>query len=97
MSASCTAAVKLLNKRFTIYRWSPSKPEVKPYLQTFSVDLSKCGPMVLDALIKIKDEQDSTLTFRRSCREGTTKNSCAPSPLLPPPLFPIPLLVHSLL
>lgn len=31
---------------------------------------SSCGPMVLDALIKIKNEMDSTLTFRRSCREG---------------------------
>lgn len=30
----------------------------------------RCGPMVLDALIKIKDEMDPTLTFRRSCREG---------------------------
>ena len=35
-----------------------------------------CGPMVLDALIKIKNEQDSTLTFRRSCREGIC-GSCA--------------------
>lgn len=35
-----------------------------------SVSLSRCGPMVLDALIKIKNEMDSTLTFRRSCREG---------------------------
>lgn len=26
--------------------------------------------MVLDALIKIKNEMDPTLTFRRSCREG---------------------------
>jgi succinate dehydrogenase (ubiquinone) iron-sulfur subunit len=32
--------------------------------------------MVLDALIKIKNEQDSTLTFRRSCREGIC-GSCA--------------------
>jgi len=39
-------------------------------MQTYEIDLNECGPMVLDALIKIKNEQDSTLTFRRSCREG---------------------------
>ncbi|RLV63516.1 hypothetical protein DV515_00018193 [Chloebia gouldiae] len=45
-------------------------------MQTYEVDLNKCGPMVLDALIKIKNEMDSTLTFRRSCREGIC-GSCA--------------------
>jgi succinate dehydrogenase / fumarate reductase iron-sulfur subunit len=39
-------------------------------LDTFEIDLAECGPMVLDALIKIKNEIDPTLTFRRSCREG---------------------------
>ena len=39
-------------------------------MDTFELDLAECGPMVLDALIKIKTEVDSTLTFRRSCREG---------------------------
>lgn len=39
-------------------------------MQTYEVDLNACGPMVLDALIKIKDQMDPTLTFRRSCREG---------------------------
>jgi len=39
-------------------------------MQTYEVDLNQCGPMVLDALIKIKNEMDPTLTFRRSCREG---------------------------
>lgn len=56
-------------KQFKIYRWNPEKNE-KPYLQTYEIDLAQCGPMVLDALIKIKNEVDSTLTFRRSCREG---------------------------
>ncbi len=46
------------------------------YLSTYPVDLDDCGPMVLDALIKIKSEQDPTLTFRRSCREGIC-GSCA--------------------
>lgn len=45
-------------------------------MQTYSVDLDECGPMVLDALLKIKNEQDPTLTFRRSCREGIC-GSCA--------------------
>ena len=39
-------------------------------MQTYKVDLNQCGPMVLDAVVKIKNEQDPTLTFRRSCREG---------------------------
>lgn len=63
-------------KKFKIYRWNPEQANVKPYLQTYEVDLSTCGPMVLDALIKIKNELDPTLTFRRSCREGIC-GSCA--------------------
>lgn len=63
-------------KKFMIYRWDPENPEVKPHLQTYEVDLNSCGPMVLDALIKIKNEMDPTLTFRRSCREGIC-GSCA--------------------
>ncbi|KAI0243867.1 succinate dehydrogenase complex, subunit B [Massospora cicadina] len=59
-----------LNKTFSIYRWDPDTPSKKPYLQDYTVDLNSCGPMVLDALIKIKNEIDPTLTFRRSCREG---------------------------
>ena len=62
-------------KTFEIYRWNPEKPE-KPYMQKFEVNLNECGPMVLDVLIKIKDEVDSSLTFRRSCREGIC-GSCA--------------------
>ncbi|KAI7856531.1 succinate dehydrogenase iron-sulfur protein mitochondrial precursor [Circinella umbellata] len=63
-------------KTFEIYRWSPENPTEKPRLETYEVDLNSCGPMVLDALIKIKNEQDATLTFRRSCREGIC-GSCA--------------------
>mmetsp|Transcript_27409 Transcript_27409/g.58210 ORF Transcript_27409/g.58210 Transcript_27409/m.58210 type:complete len:294 (+) Transcript_27409:100-981(+) len=62
-------------KYFKIYRWDPDHRQ-KPYLSTYPVDLNDCGPMVLDALIKIKSEQDPTLTFRRSCREGIC-GSCA--------------------
>ncbi|CAI9758550.1 unnamed protein product [Fraxinus pennsylvanica] len=62
-------------KTFQIYRWNPDSPQ-KPELQNYEVDLKECGPMVLDALIKIKNEVDPTLTFRRSCREGIC-GSCA--------------------
>jgi succinate dehydrogenase / fumarate reductase, iron-sulfur subunit len=64
-------------RRFQIYRWSPDNGE-NPRLDVFAVDLDQCGPMVLDALIKIKNEIDPTLTFRRSCREGIC-GSCAMS------------------
>lgn len=57
-------------KKFAIYRWNPEKPNEKPYIKEYQVDLNQCGMMVLDALIKIKNEQDPSLTFRRSCREG---------------------------
>lgn len=63
-------------KQFSIYRYDPANPEQKPRLQKYDIDLKKCGPMVLDALIKIKNEMDPTLTFRRSCREGIC-GSCA--------------------
>ncbi|XP_078163275.1 succinate dehydrogenase 2-3 [Carex rostrata] len=56
-------------KEFQIYRWNPDKPH-KPFLQSYFVDLSTCGPMALDVLMKIKAEHDATLCFRRSCREG---------------------------
>jgi succinate dehydrogenase / fumarate reductase iron-sulfur subunit len=56
-------------KAFTVYRWNPDDGQ-NPRLDTFEIDLDACGPMVLDALIKIKNEVDTTLTFRRSCREG---------------------------
>ena len=56
-------------KTFEIYRWSPDD-DANPRIDSFDIDLDQCGPMVLDALIKIKGEQDSSLTFRRSCREG---------------------------
>ena len=56
-------------KSFKVYRYDPDAGE-NPRYDTFEVDLDACGPMVLDALIKIKSEQDATLTFRRSCREG---------------------------
>ncbi len=62
-------------KRFKIYRWDPDAGE-NPRLDAIDIDVDDCGPMVLDALIKIKNEIDATLTFRRSCREGIC-GSCA--------------------
>ncbi|GMF10884.1 unnamed protein product [Phytophthora lilii] len=70
-----TAARTKQMKYFKIYRWSPETKQ-KPYELTYPVDLNECGPMVLDALLKIKNEQDPTLTFRRSCREAVC-GSCS--------------------
>jgi len=59
------------SKILEIYRFDPDDKEKKnPYIDSFEIDLDKCGPMILDLLIKVKDEQDSSVTFRRSCREG---------------------------
>src|SRR5690606_19203314 len=62
-------------KAFEIYRYDPDSG-ANPRIDTFHVDLDDCGPMVLDALFWMKDKVDSTLTFRRSCREGIC-GSCA--------------------
>ena len=62
-------------KTFQIYRWDPDTG-ANPRIDSYEVDMDSCGPMVLDALIKIKNEIDSSLTFRRSCREGVC-GSCA--------------------
>jgi len=62
-------------RTFRIYRYDPDSGE-NPRLDSYEVDLDNCGPMVLDAILKIKNEIDPTLTFRRSCREGIC-GSCA--------------------
>ena len=62
-------------RTFRVYRWSPDEGQ-NPRMDSYDIDLAACGPMVLDALIKIKNEVDPTLTFRRSCREGIC-GSCA--------------------
>ena len=62
-------------KAFKVYRWNPDDG-ANPQVDRYELDLADCGPMVLDALIKIKNEVDPTLTFRRSCREGVC-GSCA--------------------
>jgi succinate dehydrogenase / fumarate reductase iron-sulfur subunit len=62
-------------RTFKIYRWDPDVGG-QPRIDSYEVDLDSCGPMILDALIKIKNEIDPTLTFRRSCREGVC-GSCS--------------------
>jgi succinate dehydrogenase / fumarate reductase iron-sulfur subunit len=62
-------------RAFKVYRWDPDSGE-NPRMDTFEVDTADCGPMVLDALLKIKNEVDPTLTLRRSCREGVC-GSCS--------------------
>ncbi|KAK6732556.1 hypothetical protein RB195_016742 [Necator americanus] len=73
-SASKSSAPRM--KTFEIYRFDPDQPNAKPQMKKYQVNLNECGLMVLDALIKIKSEQDTSLTFRRSCREGIC-GSCA--------------------
>jgi succinate dehydrogenase / fumarate reductase, iron-sulfur subunit len=62
-------------RNFRVYRWNEEDGQ-NPHIDEYEVDMATCGPMVLDALIKIKNEIDPTLTFRRSCREGIC-GSCA--------------------
>ena len=68
-------------RKVNVYRWDPEDLDEKgepknPSLDTYEVDMDNCGTMVLDALLKIKNEMDNTLTLRRSCREGIC-GSCA--------------------
>ena len=62
-------------KKINVYRWNPEDTK-NPRVDSYEVDMDECGPMVLDVLIKIKNEIDSTVTFRRSCREGVC-GSCS--------------------
>src|SRR5665213_3569141 len=62
-------------RRFRVYRFDPDSPG-RPRVDTYELDMASCGPMVLDALLKIKNEVDTTLALRRSCREGIC-GSCA--------------------
>jgi succinate dehydrogenase / fumarate reductase, iron-sulfur subunit len=62
-------------RQVRIYRFNPDSGE-NPRVDTFGLDTASCGPMVLDALIQLKATVDSSITFRRSCREGIC-GSCA--------------------
>merc|ERR1712137_960640 len=75
-SVQCSPSRKFATlQKFAVHRYDPEK-EGKPFLQEYTLDLEECGPMILDALIRIKDEIDPTLALRRSCREGIC-GSCA--------------------
>ncbi len=69
MTAQQTTPEKPIMQRFSIYRYNPETDQ-KPYMQDYEIELKPSIVMVLDALLAIKAEQDSTLTLRRSCREG---------------------------
>jgi len=62
-------------REYRVYRYDP-EDDKNPRIDTYFVDVEDCGPMVLDALIWIKNKIDPTLTFRRSCREGVC-GSCS--------------------
>ena len=62
-------------RTFRIYRYDPASGE-NPRIDSYELDMAACGAMVLDALLKIKNEVDPTLSLRRSCREGIC-GSCA--------------------
>src|SRR3981081_4247313 len=62
-------------REYRVYRWNPDDGQ-NPRIDTYQVDTKDCGPMILDALIYIKNKIDPTLTFRPSCREGVC-GSCA--------------------
>ena len=75
-TTTTTATATATNvQQFRVYRWDPDSGG-EPKYKTYDVDTNDCGPMMLDVLFKIKDEQDQTLSFRRSCREGIC-GSCA--------------------
>jgi succinate dehydrogenase (ubiquinone) iron-sulfur subunit len=75
-NSSLTTEEKASMKRFLIYKYNPEDPNDEPKYVSYYVDLKKIAPMYLDALIYVKDNLDSTLSFRRSCREGIC-GSCA--------------------
>ncbi|NOQ14516.1 MAG: succinate dehydrogenase iron-sulfur subunit [Methyloprofundus sp.] len=71
--AAAEGAIRV--KRVEVYRWNPDTDE-NPRIDSYEIDLDQCGEMVLDLILKIKNEIDSGLAFRRSCREGVC-GSCA--------------------
>lgn len=74
-AAAAAASKPEMLKEFMVYRWNPDDG-AKPSYESYKIDINNCGPMMLDVLLKIKDEQDQSLSLRRSCREGIC-GSCA--------------------
>jgi succinate dehydrogenase (ubiquinone) iron-sulfur subunit len=75
LSRSRILCLQDTSQAFNIYRYDPNG-RGKPYMEGFTINMKECGPMIVDALIKIKSESDSSLSFRRSCREGVC-GSCS--------------------
>ena len=73
-------------REYRVYRYDPETGE-NPRVDTYWVDMNECGPMILDALLWIKNTVDPTLTFRRSCREGVC-GSCSMNPIFHPSTIP---------
>ena len=57
-----------MNLKVSLYRYNPEKDKF-PYMQNFSIEKPAKDVMVLDLLHLLK-ENDSSISFRRSCREG---------------------------
>ncbi|AUR52683.1 succinate dehydrogenase iron-sulfur subunit [Aquella oligotrophica] len=55
--------------KFSIYRYNP-EVDKKPYYKDYEVELGDQDKKLLNALVKIKEELDDSVSFRRSCREG---------------------------
>jgi succinate dehydrogenase / fumarate reductase iron-sulfur subunit len=55
--------------KFSIYRYNP-EVDKKPYYKDYEVELGDQDKKLLNALVKIKEQLDDSVSFRRSCREG---------------------------
>tara|TARA_A100001015_G_scaffold239750_1_gene273152 strand:- start:632 stop:1333 length:702 start_codon:yes stop_codon:yes gene_type:complete len=66
----------MLKKSSSLFKIYRNNKLIKTRMDKFYINRNDCGPMVLDALIHIKNYEDKTLAFRRSCREGIC-GSCA--------------------
>lgn len=55
--------------KLSIFRFDPERDK-KPYMQDFDIEMGASDRMLLDVIVRIKGEQDDSLTIRKSCREG---------------------------
>ena len=58
------------NIHFSIYRYNP-EVDKKPFMKDYEITISSdSDPMLLTLLERLKAEQDTSISYRRSCREG---------------------------
>jgi succinate dehydrogenase / fumarate reductase, iron-sulfur subunit len=69
VSSSLTAQTQKRTVAFSIYRYNPDV-DSKPRMENITVELMPTDKMLLDALMRIKQTGDDSISFRRSCREG---------------------------